>query len=489
MEKPIILITVFLFAINQLVYCQDADDFEKWLAKDRESFNNYQTKADRDFTKFLERDWSEFQMSQGLVNDAKPKPTNIPSKPAEKFTSIEDVKLDLLENLIKDTCVHKPVKHKTDDRPIPTQNNTKPIEITYFNTAVQLTIDDRFNKLNLSRLDNHGISGFWNSTSSLNYNELIDQLEWYRANLQLNDWGYLILIDQLSQKLYPKHRNNQRLFTWFVLLKIGLNAKIGYNASNLFILIQSPIDIYDTPYFTLQTAQNRYYICPIHNDIALLAGSIYTYDDNNGIINQPIDFYIRDLPIIQNRTKSRVLTFDYKKKKYKVKVDYDQNMVDYFNLFPQTRVDVFFSAPMSTNSRNSIIKALKPIIEDKTEAEAVNIILRFMQTAFEYATDQEQFSTENFLFAEETLFYKYSDCEDRSILFAYLVREMIGLEVIGLDYPGHIATAVRFNSRIKGNAIKVSGKTYTICDPTYINANIGQCMPQFVSITPKPIRF
>ena len=207
MEKPIILITVFLFAINQLVYCQDTDDFEKWLAKDRESFKNYQTKADRDFTKFLERDWSEFQMSQGLVNDAKPKPTNIPSKPAEKFTSIEDVKLDLLENLIKDTCVHKPVKHKTDDRPIPTQNNTKPIEITYFNTAVQLTIDERFNKLNLSRLDNHGISGFWNSTSSLNYNELIDQLEWYRANLQLNDWGYLILIDQLSQKLYPKQRN------------------------------------------------------------------------------------------------------------------------------------------------------------------------------------------------------------------------------------------------------------------------------------------
>lgn len=489
MEKSIILITVFLFACNQLVYCQDTDDFEKWLEKDRESFKNYQTKADRDFTKFLERDWLEFQMSQGLINDAKPKPTNIPSKPVEKFTPSEDIKLNLPENIIKDVREQMSIKHKSDDQPIPTNKNTNPIEITFFNTAVQLTIDERFNKLNLSKLDNHGISGFWNSISSLNYHELIDQLEWYRANLQLNDWGYLILIDQLSQKLYPRQRNNQRLFTWFVLIKTGLIAKIGYNASNLFILIQSPIDLYGAPYFTLQPAQNRYYLCPIHNDVALLAGSVYTYDDNFSKINQPIDFYIRDLPKINNKIESKVLSFEYKRKKYPLKVNYDQNMVDYFNLFPQTKVDVYFSAPMSMMSRNSLIKALKPIIKDQTEAEAVNIILRFVQTAFEYATDQEQFSTENFLFAEETLFYKYSDCEDRSILFAYLVREMIGLDVIGLDYPGHIATAVHFNSKIKGDAMILDGKTYTICDPTYINANIGQCMPQFIDVNPQLIRF
>jgi len=491
MEKPIILITLFLCAINQTVFCQDTDDFEKWLEKDKESFENYQTKADKDFIKFLDRDWREFQLSQGLVNDAEPKPIDIPRKPVEEFSSTKDIKLNLPEDLIKDTREQKPFKRKSEEQPISTQKNTTQVELTFFDTAVQLAIDKRFNKLNLSRLDNHGISGFWNSTSSLNYHELIDQLEWYRVNLRLNDWGVLILIDRLSQELYPIQRNNQRLFTWFVLNKIGINTNLGYNKSNLFILIQSPVDLYGTPYFTLQSANNRYYLCPIHHDVTLLNGSIFTYDDNHnhGNINQPIDFYIKDLPKIDYRTKSKVLSFDYQKKKYKIKVDFNQNIVDYFNLFPQTEVDVYFSAPMSTNSRNSLIRAFKPIIEGKTEAEAVNIILRFVQTAFEYATDQEQFATENFLFAEETLFYKYSDCEDRSILFAYLVREMIGLEVIGLDYPGHIATAIRFNSRIKGDAVDLAGKTYTICDPTYINANIGQCMPQFLSITPKPIRF
>jgi len=489
MKKSIILITIFIYAINQILFCQESDDFKQWLKKDRESFENYQTKADKEFTKFLERDWREFQMSQGLVNDTEPKPTIIPSKPAQKFTPTDDIKLNLPENIVKSTLKHKSVKQIYDVQPKPTQKDRNPFEITYFNTKVRFTIDKEFSKLNLSKLDNHGISGFWNTASSIDYKTLIDQLELYRSSLQLNDWGFLILIDQLSQKLYPGQRNNQRLFTWFVLLKTGLNAKIGYNQSNLFILIQSTIDIYGAPYFILQSATNRYYLCPIHDDVVLLVGSIYTYDDSHGKINQPIDFYIRDLPKIDYRTKSKVLSFVYQKKKYKVKVDFNQNMVDYFNLFPQTEIDVYFSAPMSMNSRNSLINALKPIIENKTEAEAVNIILRFVQTAFEYATDQEQFSKENFLFAEETLFYKYSDCEDRSILFAYLVREMIGLEVIGLDYPGHIATAIQFNSRIKGDDLKVAGKTYTICDPTYINANIGQCMPQFISTKPRAIRF
>ena len=51
---------------------------------------------------------------------------------------------------------------------------------------------------------------------------------------------------------------------------------------------------------------------------------------------------------------------------------------------------------------------------------------------------------------DEPLFYPYSDCEDHSVLFAYLVRELPGLEVIGLDYPGHVATAVRFSRVSRG---------------------------------------
>ena len=109
------------------------------------------------------------------------------------------------------------------------------------------------------------------------------------------------------------------------------------------------------------------------------------------------------------------------------------------------------------------------------------------QTAFEYKTDDAQFGGEKYMFAAETLYYPYSDCEDRSILFSYLVHELLQLEVVGLIYPGHAATAVRFSQPISGDQVEINGARYLICDPTYINADIGTAMPQFKQSKPTVI--
>ena len=110
---------------------------------------------------------------------------------------------------------------------------------------------------------------------------------------------------------------------------------------------------------------------------------------------------------------------------------------------------------------------------------AVNIILRFVQTAFKYQTDDIQFGREKWLFPDETIYYPYADCEDRSILFAWMVKTLTGLDVVGLDWPGHIATAVAFNDNIPGDYLIINGRRYTICDPTYINADIGMMMDNY----------
>ena len=124
-----------------------------------------------------------------------------------------------------------------------------------------------------------------------------------------------------------------------------------------------------------------------------------------------------------------------------------------------------------------------------SELEAVNFLLRFVQTAFDYKTDDQQFGKEKYLMLEETLHYPSSDCEDRSIFFSFLVKNLLHLDVVGLDYPGHIATAVKFNSDLSGDLISYNGYNYLICDPTYINANAGMVMPQFKNIEPKVIKF
>jgi hypothetical protein len=65
------------------------------------------------------------------------------------------------------------------------------------------------------------------------------------------------------------------------------------------------------------------------------------------------------------------------------------------------------------------------------------------------------------------------------VLFAYLVQSLMGLDVIGLNYPGHVATAVCFNEEVAGDYFEVNGKRYVIADPTYINAPVGLTMPEY----------
>jgi hypothetical protein len=120
---------------------------------------------------------------------------------------------------------------------------------------------------------------------------------------------------------------------------------------------------------------------------------------------------------------------------------------------------------------------LRQNTKGKDKVEAVGILLDFVQTAFEYQTDEQQFGKERPLFGDEILFYTYCDCEDRSILFSVLVRELVGLDVVLLNYPEHLATAVRFDDDVKGDYIMIDGKRYVVCDPTYIGAHVGESMP------------
>ena len=106
-----------------------------------------------------------------------------------------------------------------------------------------------------------------------------------------------------------------------------------------------------------------------------------------------------------------------------------------------------------------------------------------MQHAFEYEVDQEQFGREKVMFAQETLYYKKSDCEDRAVLFAYLIRNLLNFNVVGVKYADHMATAVAIP--IKGDALNVASHRYVIADPTYINAPIGKSMPKYKNIRPE----
>jgi hypothetical protein len=120
---------------------------------------------------------------------------------------------------------------------------------------------------------------------------------------------------------------------------------------------------------------------------------------------------------------------------------------------------------------------LRIAVEGLSEKDAVNKLLQFVQTAFVYEYDDKVWGADRAFFAEETLYYPYADCEDRAVLFSRLVRDIVGLDVVLLYYPGHLAAAVEFNEEVLGDYLLYDKRKYIVCDPTYIGAPVGRTMP------------
>jgi hypothetical protein len=153
----------------------------------------------------------------------------------------------------------------------------------------------------------------------------------------------------------------------------------------------------------------------------------------------------------------------------------NRNLIDFYNSYPIT-------------SNWDLYPVLKTAIAGKSHAEAANLLLNFVQFAFKYQTDAQQFGYERPLFADETFFYPASDCEDRAILYSILVRDLLGLEVVLLQYPQHLATAVHFNETVQGDYLMIENKKFLVCDPTYLGADIGMAMDEFKQVKAKVMK-
>ena len=72
----------------------------------------------------------------------------------------------------------------------------------------------------------------------------------------------------------------------------------------------------------------------------------------------------------------------------------NQNAIDFYSRYPQVDIVFYANAEMSDELKVWADKQIKPFLKDLDEYEAVNVLLYFVQTEFEYASDLDQFGYE-----------------------------------------------------------------------------------------------
>jgi hypothetical protein len=330
-------------------------------------------------------------------------------------------------------------------------------------------------KHQLVKTNKRVIAKYWDIMSQTKYKKLISQIDKKSQELNLNDWAKYQLIYKLGNKIYSD-KNIANLFTWFILVKMKYDTKVGYNQDKIYLLSTMKHKLFQISFFNLKG--KKYYILTPNGKTKKI-GSIYTYAGDYPKAKENLSFEMRKEIKFYNNIKQKDLNFKYEGRSYTINTKYSNDLIDFYKTFPQSDYNIYFDTKNSTPLSSTILVKLAPLLQGKSEIEAVNFLLRFVQTSFEYKTDQKQFDYEKVMFPEETVFYPYSDCEDRSIMFSYLVKNILGLDVVGVKYSDHLATAVAFSSNVSGANFKYKNKIYTISDPTYINANAGMAMPKY----------
>lgn len=343
--------------------------------------------------------------------------------------------------------------------------------LKFLDTVFTVRFDPKLREISdVSHPDPLVIKNCYDFLLKTGYQQVLKEIAFLCDQFNLNDWDYYCLLNEFSVSIYGEP-NAQKILAWFLLIESGYKARIGYFNDNLFVLLASDQTLYNIPWFNING--ERYY------SINCDAEKISTYDAEYFKGNKYLNVFHSKPLLVEGKKVERTITFPFEGKDNSISLEYDQNTVDYYSDFPGMDVDYYFALPVSRAFKESVENKIAPFLSNKSRSEALQFLLSLVQYGFRYKTDAEQFSKEKYLVPEEMLYYNYTDCDDRTIFFSYLVHSLLDVDVIALDFNGHICSAVDVsNTEIKGD-FTYENKEFLVCDPTYVGAPPGVLLPEY----------
>ena len=350
-------------------------------------------------------------------------------------------------------------------------------QVDFFNEPFTYTADSTIAVAFDDTLSTASIRKFYAVLENGNYQPLVQALLVHKKDYKLNDWLYYQLVRRVAQELAPKEDNYKQytLYKWFLMVKSGFDARLAYRDDQLIFYIQSKDDIEDLPYFTLDSNN---YICLNYHDYGELFNreNPYTLADIADLIDakpHSFSYQVTRLPDFKEDSYvDKELRFSYKGKTHQRTVKVNTEVAAIFKNYPIVDFGTYFNIPLSTETYASLIPVLKEQLQGLTTEKGVDYLMRFTRQAFEYKDDRETYGQEKRMSPEETLLSNSSDCDDRTALFFYLVKEIYNLPMVTLRYPTHVAIAVRLDKPV-GQNIAYKGYHYTICEATPQGKDLG----------------
>lgn len=440
------------------------------------SYDSFRKTVLEDYAKYLQGVWDEYEQFRGVKRDKTPKPSIAPKVDVNPHDvtpvqSIPDV---------KPTVLSAPT---STDNPIPVKpiapSALPNISFPFYGMKLSTVL---CHVQTIDGIEHQEIAKVWDIYQQDKVmKDVIHSLQSLAIAYGLNDWFIFELVRNYTEATC-KNPESKTVLQHFLIVNMGYDVRLASCGNQLLLLVPFNQQVYERSYLVING--KKYYAFYDDSISKLQNSGVYTCRlPNETDKGRNIDLTIREGKLgVKTGVAHRFRMSDGK---ISLHGSVDEGTMEAIRRYPQMDVPFYAMSTINSNFRQSLLAQINEQIRGCTEREAVGRILHFVQYAFDYATDGEQHGYEKPYFIEENFYYPKNDCEDRAILFAFLVRNVLGLDVHLVQYPGHECTAINFStSQINGDGYMYNGKAFYICDPTFIGASIGQCMPDYRNVKP-----
>lgn len=498
---------------NQEYLNQINSRFDAFEQQREAEFKAFSDRQNEEFAAFMERQWQVYEdMKQTALRLGKPK---MPQAPVMPGTQAVETPIDFSETMqptthaggvAPGTYAMRSVVGQEGGEPVYTPLRPQPgkyeggqVKLDFYGQAISIPCSQSL-CIHARGSKESDASAYFRAMSKL---RPYTQSLWQAIDAQakafgLNQWGYFCLLRSVAETILPDS-NDRVLFIFYMLRNEGgFKAKLARGRESdkltLLLALDNDKEVYSYIFFRFQEADEVLKYYSVYGG-GTAKESIYSYafNEQDQVLRQmSLDFDQQ----LQMGDCDKQRTLAVNKLKTKVLLPYNSSHMAYLDDVPMTVFPIYFRTDVPTQAQQALYDYFNAQKHRYTQVQMVALLLDFVQTAFAYKTDEQQFGYEKYFYPEEVIAYPYSDCEDRSALFSWLVQHLTTARVLGLQYEGHVATAVSFDegasakdlASLQGDAFSYGGRKYYICDPTYVNASIGVSMPEFKNQTPDIIK-
>lgn len=464
------------------------EQYEAFQKQKQTEYADFRQKANRDYAAFMRKAWTWYQAEKGLPMPIQPDPPMpAPVPPVlEKGQPLKE-KITPYRSIAN---IPQPIEQPVPVAPIPeTPLSGGLFHFRCYGTDMQVRLDgsQRFTLRSTQEAD---VADTWETLSGNTYNNLLIDCLAIRKRHQLCDWAYLSVLEQLANDFLGDNTPEAVLLQAFLFHQSGYQTRLGRSKSGkLYALVASRHIIYNMSFFDI--GGKHFYPLRYREDGLYIYANPYPGEQQLSLeVGREQLFDEAPLPprTLQSQGEYPLTAT----------LEFNKNLIDFYNTYPQSYVNnngttkwrFYARTPISRQIKEKLYPVLQTAINGKSEQEAANILICFVQTALTYGYDDEIWGGDRPFFADETLYYPYSDCEDRAILFSTLVRDLLHLDTVLLYYPGHLATAVCFREKAGGQTLIINRKKYTYCEPTCSGyAPVGWCPQDLAAIQPEVILY